>query len=84
MTKSDYQELVEFLGVQFGQIDQRFEKTEERLTRVETRTERLEDTVRLVAEGVSAVDEKLDRFQQEARQTLAGITARVNRLEARA
>lgn len=75
MTKSEYQELVEFLGKKFGRIDarfdavdqrfdaidQRFDAVDERLVRVEVGVERNRDDIRAVAERVTALDRKLDR-----------------------
>jgi len=37
MTRSEYQELVEFLGGRFDRIDARFEQMEERLDRMDER-----------------------------------------------
>jgi hypothetical protein len=58
MTRSEYQKLVEFLGKKFDAI-------EDRLRRVEVTQEQHSDLIRMVAEGVANVNERLDRFQEE-------------------
>jgi hypothetical protein len=58
MTRSEYQELVEFLG-------KRFDAMEDRLSRVEVKQEQHRDLIEGVAEGVSSVNERLHRFQEE-------------------
>ena len=79
MTRSEYQELIEFLGKKFDAIDRRFDAIdrrfeaidrrfdaiEERLTRVEVTQEQDRDLIKAVAEGVANVNERLDRFQEE-------------------
>ena len=79
MTKSEYQELVEFLALRFDRIDDRFSAIdnrfsamdarsdgfEERLRRVEIVGEDTRDQVRIVAEGVTTVDRKLEEFRSE-------------------
>ena len=65
MTRSEYQELVEFLGKKFDAIDRRFDAIDERLTRVEVTQEQDRDLIKAVSEGVANVNERLDRFQEE-------------------
>ncbi len=79
MTKSEYQELVEFLGPKFDRIarrfdavDRRFDVVEERLTRVEERLTRVEvlgeddrGRTRILAEAVSSLTQKIDSLDQK-------------------
>jgi len=65
MTKSEYRELVEFLGVRFARIDERFETLETRLTRVEVLEEENRGLIRTVAEGVTTVDRKIEELRGE-------------------
>jgi hypothetical protein len=78
MTKSEYQELVEFLGVQFTAvghrldgIDGRLDGIEGRLTRVEVLAEENRHLIQAVAEGVSTVDRKVDALREEMLERLA-------------
>ena len=72
MTADQYTELIDFLGGKFGRIERRFDAMEGRvdgiegrLTRVEVSLEALRHDVRLVAEGVTATNERLDRHHQD-------------------
>ncbi len=58
MTRDQYQELVEFLGRQFDAV-------KDRLTRVEVGVEENRHGIQLVAEAVTTVDDKLERFREE-------------------
>ena len=74
MTKSEYRELVEFLGPKFDKIDARFEAidqrldaidhrldaVEQRLTRVELLGEEDRDRTRILAEALGSLDRKVD------------------------
>ena len=77
MTKSEYHELVDYLGVMFGRIDQRFEAIETRLTRAEIFGESLRDDIRGVADGVLANSARLDRLEVEMRAGFAGLDRRI-------
>ena len=64
MTKSEYQELVEFLAGKFTRIDERFERIDQRFDRVDQRFDRVE--TRLT---------RVEVFEEENRgliQTVAG------------
>ena len=79
MTKSEYQELVEFIAPRFDRMDKRFDVMdsrfdaadersdgfEQRLRRVEILAEDTRDQVRIVAGGVTTVDRKLEEFRSE-------------------
>ncbi len=80
MTRSEYQELVEFLGPKFDAIDRRFDAVdrrfdavEERLTRVEVLGERDRDHLRVLAEGITSVDQKLESFRQEVAEEFRAV-----------
>ena len=75
MTKSEYQELVEFLGRKFDNIDRRFDAVEGRLTGVEERLtgvevlgERDRDWTRVLAEAISSHHRKVDDFRDEMKE----------------
>ena len=92
MTKSEYQELVEFLAGKFGridqrfeqmdqrfeQIDQRFESMEGRLTRVEVFEERNRHLIETVAEGVTGLDRRLESFRAEVSDRFASLEAEMH------
>jgi hypothetical protein len=61
MTKSEYQDLVEFLGPKFDRIDERFDSVEERLARVEVLSEENRHQIQIVAEGVASNRETMTR-----------------------
>ena len=61
MTKSEFQQLVEFLGITFDAIDRRFEAIDGRLGRVEVLGEDTCRRVELLAEGLGAFHEQVDR-----------------------
>jgi hypothetical protein len=72
LTKSEFHELVEFLGDKFQRIDVRFERMETRLDATEEAVrhngvliEQNTDAIRTVAEGVVMVNDRLDRFRLE-------------------
>lgn len=83
-------ELVEFLGRRFDAIDQRFDamdrrfeamderltSIEERLSRVEVRGEQNRHYIELVAEGVAALDRKLDGFRTEVEERFRWVDRR--------
>ncbi len=79
MTKSEYQELVEFIAVRFDRndnrfdaiderfdaVDERFAGFDERLRRVEILGEENRHQIQIVAEAVMGVDDKLETFRSE-------------------
>ena len=83
MTRSEYQDLVEFLGRKFDAIDRRFDAIdrrfdalEARVTRVEVLCEENRHQIQIVAEGVVSLrEEMIRRFE--------ALEARVTRLEAK-
>ena len=79
MTKSEYQELVEFIAPRFDRIDIRFDRIDIRLAAIDVRFDAIDDRLRrvqilgeenrhqiqIVAETVSAFDGKLEAFRSE-------------------
>ena len=65
MTVDQYEKLIDFLAKQFGKIDERFQGIEGRLTRVEVSLEALRGDVRLLAEGLNATNDRLDRYHRD-------------------
>jgi hypothetical protein len=72
MTSDEYATLMDFLATRFARIDARFDSIEARvgaldvrLTRSEVLWESMRNDLRRVAEGVVAVNERLDRFRAE-------------------
>jgi archaellum component FlaC len=77
VTRSEYQELAEFIAVRFNRMDQRFDQVETRLdgvevrlegvetrlTKVEVNVERLKDEIRIVAEAVVMNGERIERLE---------------------
>lgn len=80
MTKSEYQELVEFLAGQFTAIGDRFTGVEERLTRVEVFAEENRHLIQTVAEGVTTVNRKVDRLREEMLERFADQRAFIESL----
>ena len=79
MTRSEYQELIQFLGQKFDRIDERFSLIDERFSRIDGRFDSVEGRlakvevgneqnahqIQVLAEGITAVDQKLERFREE-------------------
>ena len=61
MTRSEYQELVDFIAPKFDKIDKRFDKVDERLTKVEVLREEDRGLIQGVAEGVKTNREIMTR-----------------------
>ena len=72
MTKSEYQELVEFLAGKFGRIDRRFDGIDERFEEVDRRFDAIDERFEEVDRRFDAVDERFDaideRFEQVDRR----------------
>ena len=64
MTRSEYQDLVEFLGKKFGAL-------EGRLKKVEVTVDENRHLIQLVAENVTGLREKMDREFLAVRQEMA-------------
>ena len=79
MTKSEYQELVEFIGprfdriaVRFDAIDERFDPIDERLRRVEILGEENRHQIQIVAEAV-AKTVSIDKFEAFRSEVATGF-----------
>ena len=97
MTKSEYQDLVEFLGPkfdtinrqfeainrQFDAIEGRFDAIEQRLTRVEVTVEENRHHLQILAEQIGALDSKMDRGFQAQAEVIEGLDIRMGRWEGR-
>lgn len=97
MTDTEYRQLIEFLGQQFGGIDRRFEALERRvddgfrdvlghLDAIYRRLERLEQEYAAVLEGLRRIETLIgdERTRREALERgLAGLRERVALLQAR-
>lgn len=62
MANDEYRRLLEFIGRRFDAVEAHFAETRRHFDGV---AEGLRSQVQLVAEGVSAVDQRLDRFEQK-------------------
>jgi hypothetical protein len=76
MTTDQYTELIDFLGRKFGRIDERFDAVEGRLTKVEVNLEFLRDDVRILSEGLTATNERLDRYHEDHEVRIRALEAR--------
>lgn len=69
MSNAEYQELVAFLGRKFDEVGRGFEAVDAKIA--DTRrhfdvvAERMHSQVQLVAEGITAVGQRFDRFEQK-------------------
>lgn len=75
-----FEDLRQEMNQRFEQVDQRFEQVDQRFVAVEGEVrglhvlhEELSDRVKLVAEGVMGVDEKLEAFRTEMRKELRDV-----------
>ena len=71
MTKSEYQQLVEFLAPRFDDLGNRLDSVENRLTRVELKVEENSHQIQAVAEGLTAFREQTSREFTALRQEMA-------------
>ncbi|MSR20757.1 MAG: hypothetical protein EXR91_07235 [Gemmatimonadetes bacterium] len=83
MTSDEYTTLMDFLATRFARMDAAFAAMDARLTRSEVLWESMRDDLRRVAEGVVAVNERLDRFQAETRARFDAHERRFDGMEAR-
>ncbi len=65
MTKSEYQELVEFLGRQFTVIDQRFDAIDRRFVAMDQRFDTIDEKFREVFGHFDELYRRLERLEQE-------------------
>jgi hypothetical protein len=75
MTKSEYQELVEFLAARFTEVTQQLVGLDRRVTRVEVLMEQQGDRIRILAEAVTSLDGKLEAFREATEARLVRLEA---------
>jgi chromosome segregation ATPase len=75
MTPTEYQELIEFLGQRFGEIDRRFAQIDGRFTALE---DQMADWRREMLGHFDEIYRRLDRLEQEYQ----AITQALRRIEA--
>ena len=75
MTRSEYQELVQFLGPKLDAINGRFDVVEERLTRVEVSVEENRHHIQILSEGIEAINQNLGRFQEKVTEESSAVRA---------
>ena len=63
MTKSEYQELVEFIAPRFDRIDKRFDSIDERFAAVDKRFDAIDERFAAVDNRFDAIDERLRRVE---------------------
>ena len=63
MTKSEYQELVEFLGKKFTRMDRRFDAMEGRLDAIEGWLDAIEGRLDAIEGRLDAIEERLTRVE---------------------
>ncbi|GMR14371.1 MAG: hypothetical protein BMS9Abin29_2624 [Gemmatimonadota bacterium] len=65
MTKSEYQELAEFIAVRFDRNDKRFDSFDECLRRVAILGEETRHQVQILAEAVTGFDQRFEALRSE-------------------
>ena len=89
MTADQYTELIDFLGRKFGRIDERFDalegrmdgfegrmdSLEGRLTKVEVGLEALRGDVQILAEGLTTLNQRLDRYHEDHEVRIRALEA---------
>jgi chromosome segregation ATPase len=86
MSPTEYQQLVEFLGRQFAQVDRRFTEVDRRLTGVDNRLTEVDGRLAGVDNRLTEVDSRLaaiDRRFPEIAAQLGGMNERLGRIDGR-
>jgi chromosome segregation ATPase len=65
-------------------MEERFKAVEESIRHTDIKVEALRDEIHLVADGVAAVDQKLDKLKSQIQASNEQLERRVTRLEQRA
>ena len=68
----EYTQLVEFLGEKFDAVDRRFEAVDRRFVGIEVDLEGVHDQIKILAEGVTGTNQRLDRFLHRLERLEAG------------
>ena len=71
------------IDIRFDAVDKRFDVVEDRLSRVEVGVEENRYHIQVLAEGITALDQKMERGFEAQAKLIKGIGARVDRLEVR-
>jgi chromosome segregation ATPase len=89
VTSTEYQQLVEFLGQRFGEVDRRFTQIDQRFTQIDRRFDQIDQSLVMLRDEVAELrremlghfDElyrRLERLEQE----YVAITQALRRIEA--
>jgi hypothetical protein len=81
VTKSEYQELVEFLGGKFQRIDARFERIDARFQRIDARFERIDARFDATDEAIRHNGVLIDRNTDAIRKVAEGVVMLDEKLE---
>ena len=84
MTRSEYQELVEFLGRRFEAIDQRFEAIDQRFDAIDRRFDAMDQRFDAMDQRFEAMDQRFEAMDQRFEaidQRFEAIEARLTRVE---
>lgn len=81
MTKSEYQELVEFLAKRFTAIDQRFDAIDQRLDTMDRRFEALEGRLEALEARTTRIEVGLEALRHEVRLVAEGVVTNGHRLD---
>ncbi len=85
MTDSEYQQLVEFLGARFAEIDRRFTDIDHRFTDIGGRFTEIGDRFTEIGDRFTETDRRLDRLavrqEEQFREILAHFDELYRRLE---
>lgn len=71
------------VDARFDQVDARFDRVEEQVRGAYVQIEQLRGTIQVVAEGVTAVDQKLDQFREETAQNFADVRSEMHFIDQR-
>jgi predicted nucleic acid-binding Zn-ribbon protein len=63
MTRSEYQELVEFLAPKFGRIDERFDEVDRRFEAIDRRFEAIDRRFEAIDRRFEAIENRLTRVE---------------------
>jgi len=79
MTKTEYHDLVDFLGVQFGAIRAQFRAVNDRFINLDKRFTGLDPKFASIDERFNRLDERMSRFEER----MSGFEGRMSRFEDR-
>jgi len=82
MTNDEYQQLIDFLGRKFEEIDRRFEAIDRRFDRVEAKLGEHDERFRELLDHFDQIYRRLERLEQEYQAILQGLR-RIENLRSR-